>query len=316
MRAAGLSVLLAGALAAPLAAQRECAPYSGSTRRVCDAAVDGTRAFHPIGGLLMSGGNPVLGTANTLGGLGNFAITARANAAHVVLPEPRYEGTSASVPASDELYTPVPVLEVAAGLYGGNASGLLSVDFLGSAQLLPTGQLDNFAVASDARRIGDVALGLGYGLRLGILRDHGPLPAVSVSAMRRHIPQLAYGEVDAGDQYRYAVDFHATNLRLIGSKQLGLLELAAGLGWDQYTGDAEVQFRDPVSEELEPEIAFELDQSRALLFLDAGLKLTAFQLVGELGYQTGKDQDLTTEFEDFDTTEGKFFAGFGIRVGF
>lgn len=118
------------------------------------------------------------------------------------------------------------------------------------------------------------------------------------------------------DQYRYAVDFHATNLRLIGSKQLGLLELVAGLGWNKYTGDAEIQFRDPVSEELEPEIAFDLDQSRALLFLDAGLNLTALRLVGEFGYQTGKDQDLTTEFEDFDTTEGKFFAGFGIRVGF
>lgn len=264
----------------------------------------------------MSGGNPVLGTANTLGGLGHFSLTARANAAHVVLPDVNYDGSTSTVPASDELFAPTPLVELAAGIYGGMPSGLLAIDFLGSAQLLPTGQIDHLTVESGARRIGDVALGLGYGARVGLLRESGPVPGVSVSLMRRDIPRLAYGDLGDGDQYSYAVNLHATNLRVVASKQLALLEVAAGLGWDKYTGDASIQFRDPGTSVVQPEIPFDLNQSRALAFLDAGLDLSAVKLLGEVGYQGAKDQKLSTDFEDFDTTKGKFFASFGLRVGF
>ena len=220
------------------------------------------------------------------------------------------------MPSSDELFAPVPLVEGAAGIYGGMPSGLLAIDLLLSAQLLPTDQIDHLAVEQGARRLGDVALGLGYGARVGILSEAGPVPAVSVSVMRRDIPELSYGDLDAGDQYRYAVDLHATNLRLVASKHLASLELGAGLGWDKYTGDATIRFRDPTSETVEPAIDLELDQSRALLFLDAGLDLRVVRIAGELGYQAGKDQDLSTDFEDFDTTSGKIFGSLGARVTF
>jgi hypothetical protein len=316
MRAAHLAAgCLLTLLAVPLHAQTsECAAYTGATHRVCDAAVDGTRAFHPVAGLLVSGGNPVLGTASAMGGLGHFSLTLRGNAARVVLPETGYDGTTSTVPASDELFAPVPLLEAAAGLYEGLPSGLLALDFLGSAQLLPTDQFDKLAVDDDARRLGDIALGLGYGARVGILRELGPVPSVSVSLMRRDIPELAYGDLDEADQYRYAVDLHATNLRVVASKRLASFDLAAGLGWDKYTGDALIQFRDPLLGTVEPPIELDLSQERALLFLDAGLELRALRIVGEIGYQTGKDQDLSTEFEDFDTTSGKVFGSLGLRV--
>jgi hypothetical protein len=294
----------------------ECSDYSGRAGRVCSAAVDGTRALHPIAGLLVSGGNPVLGTANTQGGLGHFSVTARANAAHVVLPDVNYDGSTSTVPASDELFAPTPVVELAAGIYGGTSSGLLAVDFLGSAQLLPTDQIDHLTVESGARRIGDVALGFGYGARVGLVRESGPVPGVSVSVTRRDIPQLAYGDLADGDQYSYAVNLHATNLRVVASKQLAIVDVAAGLGWDKYTGDASVQFRDPVTSLVQPEIPFDLNQSRTLAFLDAGLDLSTVKLLGEVGYQGAKDQKLSTDFEEFDTTKGKFFASFGLRVGF
>jgi hypothetical protein len=313
MRASLLVATLAFAAVAPAAAQlSDCSPFNGNSRRICDAAVDGTRAFHPVAGLLVSGGNPVIGTANTLGGLGRFSLTARANAADVILPDPEYDGTTGEVPSSEELYAPVPLVEGAAGIYEGLPSGLLSIDFLGSAQLLPTDQIDNLTVDGDARRIGDVALGFGYGLRVGILRDEGPLPAVSVSAMRRNIPRVAYGDIEQGDEFRYAVDLQATNLRLVASKQFAALQLAAGIGWDRYTGDAEIQLRDQPGTALE----VALKESRTLAFLNAGLDLAAVSIVGEAGYQSGRDQELSTDFEDFDTKSGEFFAGLGLRVGF
>ncbi|MGH7526810.1 MAG: hypothetical protein ACREMX_08900 [Gemmatimonadales bacterium] len=318
MRAArSLAILLT--VLVPAAAQAQnpaCAGYAPTTRRVCDAAVDGTRGLHPVAGLLVSGGNPVLGTASALGGLGHFAVTARATAVDVVLPDVGYDGSGSSVPSSEQLFAPAPVVEVAAGIYGGMPSGLLSIDFLASAQLLPTNQIDNLVVDQGARRVGDVALGLGYGARIGLLRENPALPAVSVSVMRRDIPELAYGNLSGGDQYRYAVDLRATNLRLVASKQLALLGLAGGLGWDKYTGDAVIQFRDQGSANVEPAIPVELGSSRTLAFVNAGLALSAVSLVGEAGYQFGKDEELTTDFEDFDDTKGKFFAGLGLQLSF
>jgi hypothetical protein len=214
------------------------------------------------------------------------------------------------------LFLPAPLLEGSVGLYKGLTGGLLAIDFLGSAQLLPTNQIDNVSVDPDARRIGSIALGLGYGARVGLLRGVGPLPNISVSLMRRDIPTIAYGDVQTGDRYSYSVDLHATNFRLVASKQVAVLDLAAGLGWDRYTGDAIIQFRDPITSALQPNVPVDLNNSRVLGFVDAGLSLSMVRLTGEVGYQGAKDQNLSTDFEDFDTTQGKFFAGLGLRVSF
>jgi hypothetical protein len=316
MRVLLTAALLLVALSTRAGAQAaECSPYSGDAARVCTAAVDGTRAFAPTLGLLESGGNAVLGTANTLGGPGHFSLTARVNAVHVVLPKVSYDGSTSTVPAGEDRFAPGPVAEGALGVYGGLPSGALSVDVLASAQLLPTTQFEGLGVDRDARRIGTVALGLGYGARLGVLRETGPLPAISVSVMRRDIPTLTYGDVDAGDEFQYSVELHATNFRLVASKQLAVLGVAAGLGWDKYTGDALIQVRNPGIAGLATEVPLDLDTSRALAFLDAGLDLSALRLIAEVGYQAGKDQHLSTQFEKLDTSKGKFFAGFGLRLG-
>jgi hypothetical protein len=313
MRIPVLVVALLLAASGSAAAQiSDCSNFGGNTRRICDAAVDGTRAFHPIAGLLVSGGNPVIGTANTLGGLGRFSLTARANAADIVLPDPGYDGSSTEVPSSEELYAPVPLVEGAVGIYQGLPSGLLSIDLLGSAQLLPTNQIDHLTVDGDATRFGDVALGFGYGVRVGILRDEGPLPAVSVSAMRRNIPEVVYGDVEQGDEFRYGVDLQATNLRLVASKQFAALQVAAGIGWDRYTGQARIELQDqPLAR-----LSVDLEESRTISFINAGLDLAAVSIIGEAGYQSGRDQELSTDFEDFDTRDGTFFAGLGLRMAF
>jgi hypothetical protein len=305
------------ALASPAWAQTpECSGYVANAQRVCAAAVDGTRAFHPVFGILVSGGNPTIGSASTLGGIGHASVTLRANAVNLVLPDLNYSGSSTTVPAGDKLFAPAPLVEGALGVYGGMPSGLLAVDLLGSAQFLPTDQIDNLTVDPDARRIGSIALGVGYGARIGILRGMGPLPAVSVSVMRRDIPQITYGDLAAGDRFSYAVDLHATNVRLVASKQVTVLDVAAGVGWDKYTGDALIRFRDPITGTPQPDIPVELDNSRILGFVNAGMSLSKVRLTGEVGYQGGKDQNLSTDFEDFDTTKGKFFAGLGLRVSF
>ncbi len=312
-----LAGIFAVALVSPAWAQTpECSAYSGNAERVCAAGVDGTRAFHPVFGMLVSGGNPTIGSAATMGGIGHASLTLRANGVNLVLPDLAYTGSSTTVPAGDKLFLPAPLVEGSLGLYKGMSAGLFAVDFLGSAQLLPTNQIDNVSVDSEARRIGSIALGLGYGARIGLLRGMGPLPNISVSVMRRNVPTITYGDVASGDEFSYAVNLNATNIRLVASKQLAVLDLAGGVGWDKYTGDAIIQFRDPITTVLQPNVPVELDDSRLVGFVNAGLSMSMIRLTGEVGYQGGKDQNLSTDFEDFDTTKGKFFAGLGLRVSF
>ncbi|HEU4698025.1 MAG TPA: hypothetical protein VFS40_02515 [Gemmatimonadales bacterium] len=322
LAAVAAALTLGGLAARPAQAQAgnsECASYSGGAGNICNAAIDGTRYFHPLVGVLISGGNPVLGQAGTLGGLGHFSVTLRANAARVRLPGLDYTGSTNTVPAGDTVFVPAPSIEAAVGLWKGLAGGLLSVDALGSAQLLPTDQIDDFQLDPDATTIGGVGLGFGFGARIGLLRDHLMIPGVSVSIMRRNIPRLQYGRVDVatlGNDYSYAVDLHATNLRVAVSKSLAIVTLAAGAGVDKYTGAATVAFRDPALPLTVHTVDFKLDQTRQMVFANAGFDFKFVKLVGELGYQTGKDQKLTTDFEGIDTKAGTTFGSVGLRVGF
>ncbi len=315
------AVCMAAMLAAPARAQggaAECAAYAGNQQveNVCSAAVDGTRAFHPVAGLLLSGGNPVLGTASTLGGFGHLTLTVRANGSRVVLPDLAYNGGSTTVPAGDKVFAPVPLVEASAGLFRGLGHGFLALDVLGSAQPLPTSLIDKLAVDPNATRIGSVALGFGVGGRIGVLRESAVLPGVSVSVMRRTLPRITYGSLAGGDNFTYGIDLQAWNVRAAVSKKVAILALAAGLGWDRYTGGATIAFRNPVTSLPEPPIDFAVANERWQLFGNAGLDFGPAKLLGEIGYQAGKDQKLTTSFQDFDTTKGRVFGGVGLRFGF
>jgi hypothetical protein len=313
-----LVALLLGAAAAPAAAQNpECTRFQPSPQafNVCNAAVDGTRTFHPLAGGLVSGGNPVIGRAGTLGGFGHASFTVRANLGSISLPSLEFDGSSSTVEQEDEIVFPAPLVEAAVGVWSGLPGGLLAVDALGSAVLLPD-DIDELSVDPDATSIGDLALGLGYGVRVGLLPGRGLVPAVSLSVMRRSVPRVQYGDVATGDDYSYAVDLTATNLRLVAGSAFGPLAVSAGVGRDTYTGDALIRFRDPLLIAVIGEADLELDASRTMLFADAGLSLGLVTIAGELGWQSGTDDDLATTFEGFDPEEGMLFGGFGLRVSF
>lgn len=319
MRKLALVSLLLPLAASTLRGQShpDCEPYPMQAENVCNAAVDGTQIFHPVAGLLVSGGNPVIGTAQSLGGFPHFFFTARVNAVRVAVPDLTYDGSSSTVPLDKNVTTPAPLVEAGLGIWKGLNGGLLSIDALGSAQLLPTSQIDNLTVDPDARKIGSIALGLGYGARVGLLKGSFPIPAISVSVMKRTIPQIQYGDLsDGGQDYQYAIDLQATNLRLVASTRVIFINLAAGLGWDKYTGDAIIAFRNPITTLPEPPINLELDQTRTMVFANVLLDFPVVKIAAEIGYQGGKDQNLSTDFQDFDEEKGRVFGGVGLRIGF
>ena len=308
-------LLAAGALAlagAPLAAQ--CTNIiNPQAMSACQHAEDAVKTLHPLVGMIISGGDPVIGSGSTLGGFGHLFVSARVNAVKVALPS-----TNTADSASATGLVPAPVVDAGLGLFRGLGGGLLAVDALGSATLLPTGAVANLTVDSGASKIGSLALGLGYGARIGIIRGGFPLPSVSLSIMRRTLPRIRYGHLGAtfasDSAFMFDTDLRATNIRLVAAMHILLLDVAAGVGLDQYTSTAHVSYYNSLASTTTDTI--KLDNKRSVLFVDAGMNLLAVKLVGELGYQTGKDQDLTTTYQGFDPKAGHVFGGIGIRVSF
>ena len=287
---------------------------SGRVANLCDAAIDGTRAFHPVAGLLVSGGNPVLRTGAGGGGLGRFALTIRANTARVQLPDLSYDGTAETVPAGERLLFIAPLVEGSAGLYA--VPGRLALEALVSAQLLPTGQVEDLEVVPGGAHLGAAALGLGFGARAAVSLKPS-LPALSLSVMRRSVPRVQYGNIaDVAEEFQYAIDLTATNFRLAASQRFRGFALAGGLGYDRYTGDAEIAVREPGLLNLVGTVDIELEASRWMLFANPSLEAGPLQVTAEVGYQLPRSQDLATTFERFDPSSGRLFGGLGLRVDF
>ena len=291
-------------------------PFPGATT-ACNTAVDAVRAFYPLAGMIVSGGNPVLGTARTLGGLGHVALTARVNAIKAALPDPTAANQS-PVPSSFNGAVPAPMVEGALGLVKGLGGGLLSVDVLGSALILPTG-IQNLTVDSNATHISDAALGFGYGARVGVLNGSFPIPSVSVSWMHRTVPRLRYGTLGTapgtGDDFEFTMDLKSDSYRAVAGWRFVLVDVAAGIGIDRYKStDTNIRFYDSPTNIRT--VVINPTNTRALVFVNGGLSLAAVKLVGEIGLQAGKDQAFATSFSGFDPKAAHAFGGIGIRFGF
>ena len=302
-----------------LAQEPQCAMPLPDATAACNTAVDAVRAFYPLAGMIISGGNPVLGTAGTLGGLGHVTFTARVNAIKAALPDPTAANQS-PVPSSFDGAVPAPMVEGALGLLKGVGGGLLSVDLLGSALILPTG-IQNLTVDSNATHISDAALGLGFGARVGVLKGSFPIPSVSVSWMHRSLPRLRYGTLGpafgTGDQFEFTMDLDADSYRAVAGWKFVLVDLAAGIGIDRYKSEnTNIRFHDGTTPTSVRTVVINPTNTRALVFVNGGLSLAAVKLVGELGLQAGKDQRYFTQFSGFDPKAAHVFGGIGIRFGF
>jgi hypothetical protein len=323
LRSAGLTVTITAALAMALGAQgnSQCAGYSPgllggkSPRNVCNAAVDGAALFAPVAGILVTGGNPFLGATGGIGGLPHLGITVRVNATKLVVPDLNYDGSTTTVSAKKTVVAPAPLVEAALGLFKGARSGAMALDALGSAQLLPTGLLDDVHVDINARRIGSIALGLGYGGRLTVIGDHGAVPGISVSVMRRTLPRIGVGDILGGDQYAFASDLQSTDYRITAGKRIGVLNLGAGVGRNHYRASADLYFVDPLTGVQQTPIHIDIDDQRDVGFVDAGLSAGNFYLIAEAGLQRGKDLGLSTTFSGNDPRTQRLFGSVGIRIG-
>jgi hypothetical protein len=327
--------------AAPLAAQNNidnvCGTVPAQAQDECAIVAQAVDAAQPQLGILMAGGNPILGTASTggvrLGLIPRVSFTGRVNVVGARLPDIReLEGGQA-----EEFAVPAPAVgaNVSVGLTQGfnvapMIGGFGALDLLGSVSVLPLSLLDDF---------GDNAFSWGAGARVGLIRESFVTPGVSVSLMYRDLGDVSFGTVCEGNlgpsvtaptdpNRRSCVDdgdfgeieFGLSNLsaRAAISKRLLGLGLTAGVGYDKFDTDADFAFSTPAVAGTREVFQFSdvaVDNDRWSAFLDASFTVLVASLVGEVGWMQGSDPITGfPEASDFDASEGTWFGSLGFRL--
>jgi hypothetical protein len=290
---------------------------SSSYEALCVNVADAIEIAQPRLGIALSGGNPVPGTASTLGmrlgALPRISLAARVTAAPVDLPAIERTTSSSDV----EFGVASLAADASIGLFQGFAlfptvGGFGSVDLLGSVGIVPLPGDEGFHESSPFT--------WAAGARVGLLRESFTAPGVSVSAMYRSLGDISYGNVDTGllggdrDTFFRVSGYNVTSFRgVVGKRFLGF-GLTAGAGYDRYRADVLIRVRDPG---LDPNRIRSIQQdglkaNRTSLFANASYTFLLLSVVAEAGWQQGGDavSGATDKIE-----KGALFGGIALRIG-
>jgi hypothetical protein len=323
MKNASLAVapLFAGfLLASPAAAQELRAPCADASRdnvrTFCENVADAIVILQPRLGVALAGGNPVSGTASTLGmrigTMPRVSIGLRVTAAEVDLPPVE------RLESSDDVRFPLGSIaaDMSVGLFQGislapTVGGFGSVDLLASAGVLPLPYGEGFDDTAP--------LTWAVGTRVGILRESFTAPGVSLSAMYRRLGTVTWGTPtfqSGQDAFFQLDDYSVVSLRgVVGKRVLGV-GLTAGAGWDSHSADVRGSVPDPVVLDTSRQIDFAargLSDSRMSLFGNASFTLLIVNLAAEIGWQDG---GTAPEGASDKLEERGLFGGLSVRLTF
>lgn len=213
-------------------------PTQLATQDACQKAIDLFRFIAPQLGVAVVGGNPVLGQAGSLGGLGRFSIGVRANSVSGQVPRasqvsPVQTGAVSSEYALDGQSIGLPVFDAAIGLFAGivlPGSRGLALDALVNVGWIPGQSEGEIDVSLPGH-----ALHVGFGGRLVLLEESIVTPAITATFLRRRLPTLELRARPGDDRIDFHdVTVHADQWRVLFAKHLGSWELSAGGGQDRY----------------------------------------------------------------------------------
>ena len=275
----------------------------------------------------LTGGGAILGTANTLGGLGKFSLNVRATAVDGRVPDIdaitlSASGAVASTITTKQAPVPAPVVDVGVGLFKGIPAGLtriLSLDAVVNLAYLPDVDVADIAVVVPGNRFK-----VGYGGRLGITRDAHLIPALSVSYIRRELPTAdisASFEGGTGGTDRLSLTGFTVSteaIRASVSKKLGFIEIGGGAGRDTY--DTRLNIGATVSETGGTGTAsFSLAQktTRDVVYASLAFNFPLLKIAAEVGQASGGTVLNTfNTFVDGGQNDARRFATAGIRLSF
>jgi hypothetical protein len=276
----------AGAVHAQALRER-CATQGGvaGTRQLCENGADAALILQPRLGIAFSGGNPVSGTASTmgmrLGTMPRISAGLRITAAGASIPPFERAGATGNTGIGLGSIN----ADASLGVFQGIAlmptvGGVASLDLLGSAGIMPLrgGDFRGSAPASWA-----------VGARLGVLRESFTAPGVSVDVMYRGFGAAAYGDPDpaAAAGHLELERNRAASIRATAGKRVLGFGFTGGVGHDRYRSDVRVRVPDAT-----PSAVVEVSQrgvttSRTSVYGNASLTLLILNLAAELGWQRG-----------------------------
>jgi hypothetical protein len=304
----------------------QCA--AGVTQDACQKGVDVFQYLAPQLGAVIAGGNATLGVGGTLGGLGRIYISGRANLVNSNIPRVDEVTPSTTGARSDEYPTQsqfagIPQADVAIGLFRGFPLGVTNVggiDLLGSVSYLPSIDASGVHLTTP-----NGSLKLGGGVRVGIIQESILFPGVSVTYLRRGLPTVdLVANSQGGDTLHLRnIDISTDSYRIVASKTLLLLGIAAGVGQDRYsssaTGSAYVSARglpglgtDAAS--VGP-ISMRQKITRTTYFLDATLNFPIVKVIGEIGRTGAVDVPTYNSFAGSAAGAAQTFGALGVRFG-
>jgi hypothetical protein len=295
------------ALVAPIAVagaqSAQCATVAVTLQDGCQKTIDLFDFLAPQLATAVAGGNAVLGQGGTLGGLGHFTIGVQANVVKGTLPKFQDFNLSTSGAQQTDFNTqtipvPMPSAILGIGLFGGLPLGITKVggvDALLSGIYIPSVSSNNISLKPKN------SFQIGYGARLGLLSDTKFTPAVSFSWMERDLPTTTLSGQDNNNDTLAVqnLSIKTSAWRLVASKNIFILGLAAGIGQDHYSMSTTVHVGlNPntttactvVASTCSGTVASpSLSMTRANYFGDLSLNLGIFRTVFEVGEVAGKD---------------------------
>ena len=287
---------------------------SAAALRFCNLVAQGVEVLQPRVGLAAAGGNPVAGSASTLGmRIGNFprySIGGRVTAVQADLPPIRRIGGVADI----DFAVGALAVDAAVGLFQGFApaitvGGVLSLDLLGSV---------GFLLLPDGEGFDDTPFTWAAGLRLGILRESFTVPGISISAMYRRVGDIEFGDpaLRGTDSWFGAEGFSNLSVRGTIGKRLFGFGLTAGAGYDRYSTDVAWAFVDPADPGRAIRVRMDgFDNDRFTFFVNGSVTVLILTASLEVGWQQGGDVvPGPLPATDFDPEQGAFFGSFAIRI--
>jgi hypothetical protein len=317
----GLTELRRLALALPAAAllgvALSAAPAGAQDRALADACAFGSTAclraaqaaaiLHGAAPAAAVAGNPVPGTASTLGiRIGSFprlSLGARIGASRVAVPDILRSGSGTS---RGHLLSAF-MLDAATGITPGfsplpTVGGVASLDAVASTGFLLTP--GDFS--------GSAPFVWGVGVRLGLLRESFTMPGASVTAMWRGAGAVHYGDPSLQRTNAFAsAASSGPSVRAAVGKRLFGVGLTGGLGYDSWRGDvawsgdgaADLRVRGHLS-------------SRRTAFANLAWTFLVLHAVAEGGWISGPDllPGLDRTAAGLDPSRGGFFGGVALRL--
>lgn len=312
-------------------------------RNLCSQVVSTMASMQPIVGVAFSGGNPVLGAGSALGrrfGVPRFSVTGRINLAVADVPDlinadvGQLSGDALAIQPLQTSRYPIPSMQVdlAVGVLDGFSltpamGGVGAIDLLGSVSFVP---------AVRDIYLEEAVVNIGGGARIGIFDGDALLPGFSVSGMYKRLTDITFGNMQQGDAAQFHADLSTWSGRAVVSKGLLMFDVAAGVGIDHYSGDAEFAWalECRISECLEVngnqpivvsgDATGELSTTAWNVFGNFGVNFAMLNVVGEVGYQRATDPDRLDSYTDAETGPliadelgaGNLFTSLGLRFTF